>query len=219
MNKDKYAFAQFGRFLDNNKFRRLVDKYNGDIHVKHFSCWHQLLTLMFGQLSGRESLRDLTTVLGAHQPKCYHFGLGSRPASRNTLAVANQNRDYRIFEELAFFMMAEARRKCSADIFLLEGKAYAFDSTPSRCTCPCSAGRNSEGEREASRRTRSTTWRHTSPRSTTSPPRLCTTRRQWPSSLMSWVRIMCSTEATTHLRNFSESTDWNPSSWSGRSRT
>ena len=129
MNKDKYVFAQFAGFLDNNKFRRLVDKYNGDIHVKHFSCWHQLLTLMFGQLSGRESLRDLTMVLEAHQPKCYHLGLGSKPASRNTLSVANQNRDYRIFEEFAFFMMAEARRKCSADIFLLEGKAYAFDLT------------------------------------------------------------------------------------------
>ena len=107
----------------------MVDKYKGDFHVKHFSCWHQLLTLMFGQLSGRESLRDLTTVLEAHQSKCYHLGLGSRPASRNTLSVANQNRDYRIFEEFAFFMMAEARGKCAMDIFMLGGKAYAFDST------------------------------------------------------------------------------------------
>ena len=129
MNKDKYVFAQVVEFLDYFKFRRLVEKYHGDAYVKHFSCWHQLLTLMFGQLSGRESLRDLTTVLDAHQPKCYHLGLGSRPASRNTLSVANQNRDYRIFEEFAFFMMAEARRKCVTDIFMLEGKAYAFDST------------------------------------------------------------------------------------------
>ncbi len=129
MNKDKYVFAQFAGFLDNNKFRRLVDKYNGDFHVKHFSCWHQLLTLMFGQLSGRESLRDLTTVLEAHQSKCYHLGLGRRPASRNTLSVANQNRDYRIFEEFAFFMMAEARRKCAVDMFMPGGMAYAFDST------------------------------------------------------------------------------------------
>ncbi len=111
------------------KFKRLVDKYDGDYHVKHFSCWHQLLTLMFGQLSGRESLLDITTVLEARQPKCYHLGLGRRLASSNTLLVANQNRDYRIFEEFAFFIMAEARRKCMADIFMLEGKAYAFDST------------------------------------------------------------------------------------------
>ena len=109
MNKDKYVFAQVEEFLDYFKFRRLVEKYHGDAYVKHFSCWHQLLTLMFGQLSGRESLRDLTTVLEALQPKCYHLGLGSRPASRNTLSVANQNRDYRIFEEFAFFMMAETR--------------------------------------------------------------------------------------------------------------
>lgn len=129
MNKDKYVFAQFSAFLDHNKFRRLVDKYNGDFHVKHFTCWHQLLTLMFGQLSGRESLRDLTTVLDAHKSKCYHLGLGSSPASRNTLSVANQNRDYHVFEEYAFFMMDEARRKCATDIFMLGGKVYAFDST------------------------------------------------------------------------------------------
>ena len=129
MNKDKYVFAQFSDFLDHNKFRRLVDKYNGDFHVKHFTCWHQLLALMFGQLSGRESLRDLTTVLDAHKTKCYHLGLGSSPASRNTLSVANQNRDYHVFEEYAFFMMDEARRKCATDIFMLGGKAYAFDST------------------------------------------------------------------------------------------
>ena len=129
MNKDKYVFAQFSDFLDHNKFRRLVDKYNGDFHVKHFTCWHQLLTLMFGQLSGRESLRDLTTVLDAHKSKCYHLGLGSSPASRNTLSVANQNRDYRVFEDYAFFMMDEARRKCATDIFMLGGKVYAFDST------------------------------------------------------------------------------------------
>ena len=129
MNKDKYVFAQFSDFLDHNKFRRLVDKYNGDFHVKHFTCWHQLLTLMFGQLSGRESLRDLTTVLDAHKSKCYHLGLGSSPASRNMLSVANQNRDYHVFEEYAFFMMDEARRKCATDIFMLGGKVYAFDST------------------------------------------------------------------------------------------
>lgn len=62
MNKDKYVFAQFSVFLDHDKFRSLVDKYNGDFHVKHFTCWRQLLMLIFGKLSGRESLRDLTTV-------------------------------------------------------------------------------------------------------------------------------------------------------------
>ena len=59
MNKDKYVFAQLIEFLDNNKFRHLVDKYDGNRYVKHITCWNQLLAMMFGQLSNRESLRDL----------------------------------------------------------------------------------------------------------------------------------------------------------------
>jgi hypothetical protein len=129
MNKDKYVFAQVTEHLDYYKFRRLVRKYRGDSYVKHFSCWHQFLTLMFGQLSGRESLRDLVTVLNAHQPKCYHLGLGDRPASRNAVSLANQTRDYRIFEEFAFSMIEEAGRECAADVFGLGGNVYAFDST------------------------------------------------------------------------------------------
>ena len=59
MNKDKFVFAQLIEFLDNNKFRHLVDKYDGNRYVKHITCWNQLLAMMFGQLSNRESLRDL----------------------------------------------------------------------------------------------------------------------------------------------------------------
>ena len=129
MNKDKYVFAQLIEFLNNDKFRRLVDKYDGNHYVKHLTCWNQLLALMFGQLSNRESLRDLIVALEAHQSKCYHLGLGRKPIAKTTLATANQNRDYRIFEEFAFYMMEQAREKRAADIFKLRGKVYAFDST------------------------------------------------------------------------------------------
>ncbi|MFR1133222.1 MAG: DUF4372 domain-containing protein [Bacteroides xylanisolvens] len=76
MNQDKYVFAQLVEFLNNDKFRRLVDKYDGNRYVKHFTCWSQLLAMMFGQLSNRESLRDLIVALEAHQGKRYHLGLG-----------------------------------------------------------------------------------------------------------------------------------------------
>ena len=129
MNKSKYVFAQLVEFLDNDKFRHLVDKYDGNRYVKHFTCWNQLLALMFGQLSNRESLRDLVVALEAHQSKCYHLGLGRNPIAKTTFATANQNRDYRIFEEFAFYMMDLARSKQATDIFKLKGKVYAFDST------------------------------------------------------------------------------------------
>ncbi len=129
MNKNKYVFAQLIEFLNNNKFRRLVDKYDGNRYVKNLTCWNQLLSLMFGQLSNRESLRDLIVALEAHKSKCFHLGLGRNPIAKTTLATANQNRDYRIFEAFAFYMMEQARQKRAADIFKLGGKIYAFDST------------------------------------------------------------------------------------------
>ena len=129
MNKDKYVFAQLIEFLNNDKFRRLVDKYDGNRYVKHLTCWNQLLALMFGQLCNRESLRDVIVAFEAHRSKCFHLGLGRKPIAKTTLATANQNRDYRIFEEFAFYMMTQAREKRATDIFRLGGKVYAFDST------------------------------------------------------------------------------------------
>jgi hypothetical protein len=129
MNKDKYVFAQLLEFLDYDKFRHLVDKYDGNRYVKHLTCWNQLLALMFGQLSNRESLRDVIVAIEAHRSKCFHLGLGRKPIAKTTLATANQNRDYRIFEEFAFYMMSQAREKRAENIFKLGGKVYAFDST------------------------------------------------------------------------------------------
>ena len=102
MNKNKYVFAQLIEFLDKDKFRHLVDKYNGNRYVKSFTCWNQLLALMFGQLSNRESLRDVVVALEAHHTKCYHLGIGRNPIAKTTFASANQNRDYRIFENFAY---------------------------------------------------------------------------------------------------------------------
>ena len=93
MFQDKFVFAQLATFMDRNHFNYLVRKYGGDKYVKHFTCWNQLLAMMFGQLGNRESLRDLIVALEAHQPKCYHLGLGRNPIAKTTLATANQNRD------------------------------------------------------------------------------------------------------------------------------
>ena len=129
MFQDKFVFSQLTSFLDRNHFNYLVRKYGGDKYVKHLTCWNQLLALMFGQLCNRESLRDAIVALEAHRSKCFHLGLGRKPIAKTTLATANQNRDYRIFEEFAFYMMTQAREKRATDIFKLGGKVYAFDST------------------------------------------------------------------------------------------
>ena len=87
MNKDKYVFAQLVKFMDNDKSRHIVDKYQGDKYIKSFTCWNQLLTMMSGQLSNRESLRDLIVATEAHSGKLYHLGMG-KSVTRSNLSKA-----------------------------------------------------------------------------------------------------------------------------------
>jgi len=106
MRKDPFVFAQLVQFMNRSKFNRMVAKYDGDKYVKSFSCWNQLLTMMFGQLTNRESLRDLIVATEAHSGKLYHLGMG-KSVTRSNLSKANEQRNYRIFEEFAYFIIAQ----------------------------------------------------------------------------------------------------------------
>lgn len=128
MNNGKYIFAQIMEFLPNRVFDRIVSKHFGDKYVKHFSCYNQLLCLIFGQLCSRESLRDLTIIIKAHQSKMYHLGFGKN-VSRSNLSKANERRSYEIFEEFAYHLIAVAQTKNRNENFEIKGKIYAFDAT------------------------------------------------------------------------------------------
>lgn len=128
MNKGKYIFSQLTEFLPRRIFDRMVAEHNGNKYVKHFTCWNQLLCMFFGQLTTRDSLRDLITVIEAHSPKSYHLGFG-KSVTRSNLAKANEKRNSKIFEEFAYCLIDIARRKRSNDDFEVKGKVYAFDSS------------------------------------------------------------------------------------------
>jgi len=128
MNTGKYIFAQLIEFLPQRIFDRIVMKYEGNKYVKHFTCWNQLLVMMFGQLSNRDSLRDLTSTISAHSNKAYHLGFGKN-VTRSNLAKVNERREPRIFEEFAYHMIDIARKKRIDKDFEIDGKVFAFDST------------------------------------------------------------------------------------------
>src|SRR5574344_2249070 len=128
MNQGKYVFAQLTEFLPRRVFDGMVEKYQGNRYVKHFTCWNQLLAMIFGQLSNRDSLRDLIVSLDAHSPKSYHLGFG-KSVTRSNLAKANESRDYRVFEELTYYLIDIARKKLTNADYEVKGKVYAFDST------------------------------------------------------------------------------------------
>ncbi len=128
MNNGKYVYAQVIEFLPQWLFDNYVQKYEGNKYVKHFTCWNQLLVMVFGQLTNRDSLRDLIVAIDAHSKKSYHLGFG-KSVTRSNLSKANENRDCRIFEEFAYHLIDVARKKRSNNDFEIKGKVYAFDST------------------------------------------------------------------------------------------
>jgi len=113
-----------------HEFRKGVAHYRGEHKVLSFSCLDQFLCLAFAQLTGRESLRDIEAGLRALQPKLYHLGFRGRMA-RNTLAHANERRDWRIYADLAQVLIRQVRPLYASEDFgaELDQTAYAFDST------------------------------------------------------------------------------------------
>jgi len=131
MNQGKFVYSQLTDFLPKRIFDGLVEKYHGNKYTKHFSCWNQLLCMIFGQLTGRDSLRDLMVSIEPHSPKYYHLGFG-KGSSRSNFANANEKRDCRIFEDYAFQLIEQARKSSIVDQDFqlnIDGNVYAFDST------------------------------------------------------------------------------------------
>jgi IS4 transposase len=130
MNSGKTIFAQVMDFVPTYEFRKCVDRYKGNHKVISFSCWDQYLCMAFAQLTYRESLRDIQACLRATQSKLYHLGIRGK-VSRNTLAHANQNRDWRIYADFAQVLIAKARKLYASDSFGIElnQAVYALDST------------------------------------------------------------------------------------------
>ena len=129
MHIGKFVFAQIIEFLPQRQFRRIVARYNDRTTNWSMSHWNHMLVLMFGQLMGCGSLRELTDLTIAHGRKSKHLGFGNQPVNRQILSRANSLRDHRIFEEFSFYMVSIAQSKRITKEFELHGRFYAIDST------------------------------------------------------------------------------------------
>lgn len=130
MNQGKNVFSQLMDFIPMAKFRRCVDRYNGNYRVRSFTCFDQFLCMAFAQLTYRESLRDIECCLRAMKEKLYHMGIRGK-ISRSTLADANENRDWRIYCDFAQILIHQARQLYANDDFglHLQETVYALDAT------------------------------------------------------------------------------------------
>ncbi len=131
MNIGKYVFAQVVDFIPRYQFDKLVAKFKGDWHAKDLSCYAHLLHLLFGQIAGCGSLREICLCFAAHKNVLYHFGL-RKSVTHTSLSRANENRDYRIYEGLGMYLIESVRplysRTKLSDI-TVDNALYALDST------------------------------------------------------------------------------------------
>ena len=126
-----FVFRQLTTILSRYEFEQCVEAYRGDHRVRMFPCWQQFLCLCFGQLTYRESIRSIVLCLNAHPKRLYHLGF-SGPIVRTTLQLANEQRDWRIYEAFAQTLIQRARFLYVDDPSVLkglEGTYYALDST------------------------------------------------------------------------------------------
>ncbi len=130
MYTGRMVFSQLMDFLPGYEFRKCVRRYQGDHRVRSFNCLDQFLCMAFAQLTYRESLRDIEACLRAVPSKLYHLGFRGIVA-RNTLANANENRNWRIYADFAQVLIARARELYIGDDFgvELEHTVYALDAT------------------------------------------------------------------------------------------
>jgi len=130
MHAGQTVFSQLTDFLPRKQFDKCVHRYQGNHRAKTFSCFDQYLCMAFAQITYRQSLRDIEACLRAMQPKLYHCGIcGS--VSRNTLANANEHRDWRIYADFAQILINKARTLYANEDFgiQLNREVYALDST------------------------------------------------------------------------------------------
>ena len=130
MNQGRTVLSQLIGFLPDREFRRCVTRYQGDAHLRDFSCWNQYPAMAFAQLTCRESLRDIAACLRSMGRKLHHLGFRSKVAG-STLADANEVRDWRIFAGFAQVLIRIARPLYARDPVGvdLDQSLYALDST------------------------------------------------------------------------------------------
>src|SRR5437588_3180492 len=130
MNIGRTVFSQLIDHVPNKEFHKCVARYHGDKYLRTFSCWDQFLSMVFAQLTYRESLRDIEACLRSIGGKLYHMGFRST-ISRSTLADANESRDWRIYADFAQVLIGIARPLYAQDPIGVElnESLYALDST------------------------------------------------------------------------------------------
>lgn len=120
-------YSQLLQLLPRHQFEALVKRYASDRYVKYFTCWQQLITLLYAQIRSKDSLRDIETSLRSQSARWYHIGL--KNVKRSTLSDANHHRNHKIYEELFYHLLKRCKSITPKHKFRFKNPLYSLDAT------------------------------------------------------------------------------------------
>jgi len=129
MQQHNSVFHDLLKHIPWHRFDALVDEHGADYRVRRLRTKDQLVALLYGQLAGAASLRDIEQALSSHRGRLYH--LGARKPARSTLADANAKRPWVVFSELFAIMAGHAGRRVKRQ---LAGQVQLIDATKVKLT-------------------------------------------------------------------------------------
>ena len=127
MSHNNTLYNQILHLIPRHQFESLVKRYRGDHYVKYFTCWQQFITLLYAQIKAKNSLRDIETSLRAQSSRWYHIGL--QDIKRSTLSDANNQRNYRIYEDFFYRLLDRCRSITPKHKFRFQNPLYTLDAT------------------------------------------------------------------------------------------
>ena len=131
MRHHNSVFHQMLRLIPWAEFERLVEEHGADYRVRRLTTKSQLIALLYGQLSGATSLREIEGGLLSHRGRLYH--VGAQPAARSTLADANTKRPYAVFSAMLASMMKRLhrgqRRKLAETTYLIDATSARLNGS------------------------------------------------------------------------------------------
>lgn len=130
MNRVCSIFAQIVNFIPRGMFAQAVQKHQAEKHSKGVSSWSQFIAVLFGQLGGARSLREIIGGLAASEGKLKHLGVQQAP-KRSSLAYANEHRPWQVYKTVFDGMvgMCQVEAKANKKKFRFKHPLVSLDST------------------------------------------------------------------------------------------
>ena len=127
MSHNHTILGQMLQMFSRFQFQKAVNETQSEYHARGFRSWNHFVAMLFGQLSGQDSLRGIEAGLASQAQSLYHFGV--RPVHRSTLSYANEHRSHELFKKLFEWMLSQCQPVAPKHQFRFKNPLYSIDAT------------------------------------------------------------------------------------------